>query len=95
MSQPILEQLLEQRARLMRALGSISRVVEFEDRRVERFSPDELLTAIAGIDEQIRSLSGPDTSRMFTVGSSSGLTHGRHFCFGGGDARDDRYEAWR
>jgi hypothetical protein len=31
-------------------LGNVSRIVEFEDRRLEKFSSDELLTAIAGLD---------------------------------------------
>jgi len=90
-----LEQLKAQRQKLMLALGNTSRTIEFEDRRIERFNPDELMTAIAAVDQQIAALSGqPDKSRMFTVSSSSGLGTDA-CCCGGGDVRDDRYEAWR
>jgi hypothetical protein len=90
-----LETLMAQRARLLLALGNNARSVEFEDRRIERFSPDELLTAIAGIDQQVAATTGQDANRMFVVASGSGLTNARHFCCGGGDVRDDRYEQWR
>jgi hypothetical protein len=96
MSEPsILEQLLAQRARLMLSLGSPERSIEFENRRVERFSPAELLEAIYGIDQQIALLSGGNTNRTFVVASSSGLSGCNQFCCGGGDVRSDRYEAWR
>jgi hypothetical protein len=88
-----MQQLIEQRARLVYALGHPDRVVQFEERRVERFSPEEILTAIAGLDTQIAAMSGVRESRMFTVASSSGLA-GNQGC-GGGDVRDDRYEGWR
>jgi hypothetical protein len=88
-----LEALQEQRARLVLALGNTSRVTEFEDRRTERFSPDELLTAIAGLDQQIQAMSGQRENRVFTVASSSGL-YGDS-CSGGDPCGADSYERWR
>lgn len=70
--QELLQELLQQRVRLMLSLGRTSRVVEFEDRRIEHFSPAELLEAILGIDQQIAGISGHQESRLFTVASSSG-----------------------
>jgi hypothetical protein len=75
-------------------LGTVELLGEFEDRRVERFNPEELLTAIAGIDQQLAAMSGAKEARVFTVASSSGYGTDA-CCCGGGDVRDDRYEAWR
>ena len=58
-----LDQLLAWRARLISSVLSVSAVVEFEDRRIERRSVDELLASLAWLDGQIAGISG--TGRGF------------------------------
>jgi hypothetical protein len=48
-----IETLLAYRARLVNALLSSASVVEFEDRRIERRTVDELLAALGWLDGQI------------------------------------------
>lgn len=89
----VLEQPIEQKAQLLRALGATTRTVKFEDREVERFSPRELLEAIAGLDQQIATLTGSDNNGLFVVASSSGLSGCNVPCCHG-DVRDDRNQPW-
>jgi hypothetical protein len=82
-----LVELQAQRDKLVAALGRPERVIQFEDRRIENFSADELLTAIAGLDIQIAA-GQPQESRVFTVASSSGFA-------GNGQCCGDSFEVWR
>ena len=69
-----LEQLQKQREKILTSLGRAESAIEFEQRRTEFRSPDELLTSLAAIDAQIRALAGEAHSRTFVVASRDGTS---------------------
>src|SRR5438128_766438 len=73
-AQMTLEQLQKQRDKLLAGLGRAESSIEFEQRRTEFRSPDELLTSLAAIDAQIRALRGEDGRRAFVVASRDGTS---------------------
>jgi hypothetical protein len=86
-----LDELQKQRDQILAAMGRTVSSIQFEQRKTEFRSPEELLTALKATDAQITALSGQQESRVFVVASSGGYYSTGGGCSGGGDS----FEVWR